>query len=703
MTALMFPKMFAAVVAAAMVGASAPPPARVIPFSQTLYGTVRNDPYHWMEAGGAPLDAYIRQQSAYATTLLRENPGRSKVVAALREAFHAAGASTTTSGVTRVGSRLFYLQSLPGIAEPSLLVRTDGQTRSVVVDAKSLPKGTVIGWFEPSPSGKQIAYGVTASSENVVIHVCNADGTHDVAQAIDSSVIPDATWHDDRSFYYSAVRATPTNRIEESFLRVVGAAHGTDVRIAGFGAPAPLGSRTAMDLYTTYSVLADDAVVAMIQHDTTPHKAVFAAPFGRATKSNAPWRQLFAFDDQIIAAAVAGNYAYGLTDRGDARRSILIRDRRSGTAVRTIEPHGSAFLTDIFANRTGVYVIERVGAESRVDHLDAMGRSLGIVALPAANAVHSYTADPARATFTIETSSYSDPSRWYEVAGAKAAVRTLRISPPPAAMYSRLRFADAAAKSVDGTTIPYTLVYRADTPKDGRRPTLVVGYGAYGYDLEPPVPAYAAALANLGVVIVLAHARGGGEFGEPWHLAGKGPTKQHTIDDFVACARAALATGWTAPEKLAGWGASAGGITIGGAITQHPDLFAVAVSQVGFNDMVDLENMPNGPGNVPEFGSVKTSSGFHDLLAMSAYDHVVAAPYPAIILSTGFNDQRTAPWQVAKMAARLRAATTSGKPVLLRADAQGHGLVLDASAQIDEYADIWTFMLWQLGEPGFTR
>jgi prolyl oligopeptidase len=683
---------------------AAPPPAKVLPFSQTFYGMMRSDPYHWMEAGGAPLDEYIRGQSAYTTTLLHDNPGRAKVVAALHDAFTAAGTGTTTSGVTRVGSRVFYLQSLPGSAEPTLLVRADGQqTSSVIVNAKTLTKGTVIGWFEPSPGGTKIAYGVTASSENVVIHVCNSDGTHDVAQAIDSSVIPDATWHGDRSFYYSTIRTTPTNRIEESFLHVVGAARGTDIPIAGFGAPGPLGSHTATDIFTTYSVVANDAVVAMIQHDVTPHKALFVAPFSRATKPNAPWRRLFGFDDQIVAAAVAGNYAYGLTDRGDARRTILIRDRRTGATVRTIAPHGSAFLTDIFANRTGVYVIERTGAASRIEHLSAAGRSLGNVALPTANIIHSYSSNPASDTFAVETSSYSDPSRWYEVIGAKAAVRAVRISPPPPAMYAHVRYANAVATSTDGTVIPYTVIYRAGTPKDGHRPTIIIGYGSYGDDVyEPPVPAYAAALADLGVVLVLAHPRGGGEFGEPWHLAGKGPTKQHTIDDFVACAHAVLDSGWTEPVKLAGWGASAGGITIGGAITQHPQLFAVAISQVGFNDMVDYESMPNGPGNVPEFGSAKTPNGFHDLLAMSAYDHVVPAPYPATILTTGFNDPRTAPWQVAKMAARLQASTTSGKPVLLRADAQGHGVVQDASAEIEEYADVWTFMLWQLGEPGFS-
>jgi prolyl oligopeptidase len=159
--------------------------------------------------------------------------------------------------------------------------------------------------------------------------------------------------------------------------------------------------------------------------------------------------------------------------------------------------------------------------------------------------------------------------------------------------------------------------------------------------------------------------------------------------------------GWATHAKLAGIAGSAGGIAIGGAITQHPELFAVAISQVGFNDMVDYEKMPNGPGNVPEFGSVKTAAGFHDLLAMSAYDHVKPAAYPAVILTTGRNYKRDAPWQVAKMAARLQASTTSGKPILLRADAQGHGVIRDVSAQDQENADVYTFMLSQMGEPGF--
>ena len=157
------------------------------------------------------------------------------------------------------------------------------------------------------------------------------------------------------------------------------------------------------------------------------------------------------------------------------------------------------------------------------------------------------------------------------------------------------------------------------------------------------------------------------------------------------------------PRKARGLGGSAGGITIGNAITQDPSLFKVAISQVGLNDMIDFEKAPNGPGNVPEFGSVKTAAGFRALLAMSAYDHVVPAPYPATILTTGLRDVRVPTWEVSKMAARLQEATTSGKPVLLRTDLQGHGVVRDAAAEVDEYTDIFTFMLWQLGQPGFAE
>jgi prolyl oligopeptidase len=688
--------------AAAVVAAPiAPPPAATVPYTQTFYGTQRSDPYHWMENGGPELATFIKEQSDYTEQLLSTNPGRPRVVRAVRDAFDRSAQATTTSAVHRIGSKVYFLQSLPGSSAPSLQVRVDGRAPRVIIDAKTLPKDRVISWYEPSPLGTKIAYGVTSSSEDVDIHVCDADGSHDRAQAVDRSVIPDVTWHGEGSFYYSNVTASAMNRTEASFLHTLDAPHGTDTPIAGFDVDGPMGSKTARDLWTTYVVLGRDAVVAMPQHDVTTHKPVFVAPFAKAVRASGPWRQLFSERDLVVQVAFAGRYAFALSDLGDPRRTIVVRDRYTGASIRTIPPSDGAFRTDIFGNRTGVYVIERLGAKERLEHLDRSGNALGTVSLPDANAISPLSGNPDANTFAVEISSWGDPSHWYEIDGNRATVRDVGVHSAVAPLYARIRSEDALATSADGTKVPYTILYDEGTPKDGRRPTIVVGYGAYGIVLDPPMPPEVAALLELGVVVEIAHVRGGGELGERWHLAGKGPTKQHTIDDFIACVRAVENSGWTSPAKLAGIGGSAGGITIGGAITQHPELFAVAISQVGFNDMVDYENMPNGPGNVPEFGSVKTPDGFRNLLAMSAYDHVVPAPYPATILTTGLADQRDSPWQVAKMAARLQASTTSGKPVLLRADSQGHGNVLDPSAQVDEYADVWTFMLWQLGEPGY--
>jgi dienelactone hydrolase len=198
--------------------------------------------------------------------------------------------------------------------------------------------------------------------------------------------------------------------------------------------------------------------------------------------------------------------------------------------------------------------------------------------------------------------------------------------------------------------------------------------------------------------------RGGGEYGEEWHVAGKGANKANSWRDFIACAEYLVAQGYTSPAHMSCMGVSGGGILVGRAATERPDLFAAVIDWVGVTDMLRLETMATGAGNIPEFGSVKTETGFHDLYAMSAYHHVKdGVPYPAFLITTGINDPRVDPWQPAKMAARLHAATSSGKPVLLRVDyAAGHGNIGNTASQFDELlADTMSFEFWQLGVPEF--
>ncbi|HLJ73469.1 MAG TPA: prolyl oligopeptidase family serine peptidase [Thermoanaerobaculia bacterium] len=259
---------------------------------------------------------------------------------------------------------------------------------------------------------------------------------------------------------------------------------------------------------------------------------------------------------------------------------------------------------------------------------------------------------------------------------------------------------EVKARANDGTMVPLSIVYPKNMKRDGSAPTLLDGYGAYGIANTPFFNPMQLAWYEKGGIYAECHVRGGGEYGEEWHLAGKGATKPNTWNDFIACAQYLIDQKYTSPSRLAGQGGSAGGILIGRAITTRPDLFAAAIDIVGDSDTLRSEESANGVPNIPEFGSTKTEAGFKALYEMSAYHHVKPnTAYPAVLLETGYNDPRVDPWQMAKMAAQLQASTSSNKPVLLRVEYEGgHGGIGGTEKQRQERtADEDSFLLWQFG------
>jgi prolyl oligopeptidase len=251
--------------------------------------------------------------------------------------------------------------------------------------------------------------------------------------------------------------------------------------------------------------------------------------------------------------------------------------------------------------------------------------------------------------------------------------------------------------------VPLSIVYKKGFVRDGSTPTALIGYGAYGDAFMPGFSRRYMAWLERGNILAIAHVRGGGELGEAWHLAGKKETKPNTWGDFIASAQYLIDNKYTSSSHLGIWSQSAGGILIGRSITARPDLFAAAVDGVPCSDMVRQETGPNGPANIPEFGSVKTEDGFKALYAMSAYYHVEpGTKYPAVLVTAGANDPRVDPWQGAKMAARLQADTTSGRPILFRVNYDaGHGLTDTIAQQVSDWSDIFTFFLWNFGDADF--
>ncbi|MEP6703716.1 MAG: prolyl oligopeptidase family serine peptidase, partial [Acidobacteriota bacterium] len=260
---------------------------------------------------------------------------------------------------------------------------------------------------------------------------------------------------------------------------------------------------------------------------------------------------------------------------------------------------------------------------------------------------------------------------------------------------------NANAKSYDGTMIPLVIIYKKGLKRDSANPVLMDGYGAYG-----TINTFARFLTtalpwlNRGGIYVLTGVRGGGEYGEEWHLAGKQKTKPNTWKDFIACAEYLIGEKYTSPEHLGIQGGSAGGILISNTIATRPELFGAAIDNVGVNDTLRAETTANGAPNFPEFGSAKTAEGFNNLLAMDGYLKIKnGVNYPAVLVTTGINDPRVEPWMSAKMAARLQGATKSGKPVIFRVDYDaGHGSIGSTKEQRNkELADEYAFLFEQLG------
>jgi prolyl oligopeptidase len=250
--------------------------------------------------------------------------------------------------------------------------------------------------------------------------------------------------------------------------------------------------------------------------------------------------------------------------------------------------------------------------------------------------------------------------------------------------------------------IPLTIISKKGIKKDGSNICIIDGYGAYGISQTPQSDYMANSLAERGVVIAIAHVRGGSEKGDSWYRGGYKTTKPNTWKDFISCAQYLIDSGYTSPRRLAGSGTSAGGILISRAITERPDLFAAAICNVGVTNAMRFEFTSNGQGNISEFGTVKDSIECRALYEMDGVQHVAnGTRYPAVLAVAGWNDRRVVPWVPGKFAAALQNASVSDKPVLLKVDYNNGHFTEDKTVMFANFADQYVFALWQCGHPDF--
>ncbi|WP_158250394.1 prolyl oligopeptidase family serine peptidase [Aquimarina sp. I32.4] len=269
--------------------------------------------------------------------------------------------------------------------------------------------------------------------------------------------------------------------------------------------------------------------------------------------------------------------------------------------------------------------------------------------------------------------------------------------------FDDLMVEELIVRSKDGVEIPLSLVYKKGTKLEGNTPVLMRAYGAYGVSMVPNSYYPFLLYAREGGIYAVAHVRGGGEKGDSWYKGGHKATKPNSWKDFIACTEYLIANKYTSKGKIAIWSGSAGGIVIGRAITERPDLYNAAIIDRGMLNTIRLENGINGANSAKEFGSVKDSIGFKALLEMDSYHHIKDnTNYPATLITTGMNDTRVPSWQSMKFAARLQKANISDNPILLKTEFNsGHGLQFTKNKEFETMATALSFALWQTGHPEY--
>jgi prolyl oligopeptidase len=691
-----------------------PPPAAVRPVSETFFGTTVTDPYRWMERLSDPeVVAFFRDQNAYTRAVLAQFAApRAKLLARIKQLDDA---GVPVYDAVRLPRAYFYMKIPPGANIAKLYVRPRGGSERVLFDPERFGQTSshyAVDYYSPSLDGRYVALGVAqGGSENDTLYVLDVASGKRLGDAITRMTFDGVAWRPDgRSFYYTRMpelrpgdSPNAARQKIRAYLHVLGRDPARDPLIFGYGANPAIPFTPDETAYVMVSP-ASPYAVAYIVNGVRPNVRVYAAPAAQAVSARARWTLVASAADDVKNVDVHGGTIFLQTFKHASRNEVVATSLAAPdfARARTVVPASARVVVGIGAAADGLYVQDLAAGLGRMRKVSYATGAVSEVELPYDGAISELSTDARLPGFILKLGAWTRPSLIFASDGTSLADTHLKPTIP--VDFSAYTSAEVQARSKDGTMIPLSIIYPKNIALDGSHPARLEGYGAYGTTIDPYFSATRLAWLERGGIFAFAHVRGGGEFGEDWHRAGMKLTKQHSIDDMIACAQYLIDKKYTSTPKLGVWGGSAGGIVIGGFIDQRPDLIAAAIDDVGSNNALRQEFSPNGPGNVPEFGSVKTEEGFRALYAMDAIAHVkYGTPYPAVLLETGINDPRVAPWESAKYAARLQAATSSGKPVLLRVDYEaGHGYGSTKAQGEDELADEWTFMLWQFGDPDFT-
>ncbi len=672
------------------------PPTPISDATEILHGERIPDPYRWLEDGESEATrVWTDAQNALTRDYLDAVPGRETLHRRLDELLAIGAISVPTP----VRGRYFYQRRDGRQNQPVLYVREGvGGEDQAVVDPNALDAagGVALDWFYPSDDGRLLAYGLSENgSEQSVLRVLDVATGADLGERIPHTRAADLAWLPDGSgFYYTRYPgpgAVPEG--EEHYHRAIyfhrlGSDPAADERVfqpaekehwPGVGI-SPDGRWLVIGVARTF-----DQTDLYLQDLAAGRGPVPVAKDLPAT-----------FDGEVVRGTL---YLRTNLDAPTYRLYAVNPGQPARTAWRElIAPRPDAVLEGVRITATHLALSYLEGASSRLRLTDLDGKQAREVKLPTLGSLFGAGGEWDGRELFYGFSSYTVPPGVYRIdleTGAESLWRRVEADVDPATF----EVSQVAVRSKDGTEVSMFVVHRTGLRRDGNNPVYLTGYGGFNISMTPAFSRSLLLWIERGGVVAIPNLRGGGEYGERWHQEGMLGRKQNSFDDFTAAAEWLIAQGYTSAARLAVAGGSNGGLLMGAVLTQRPELFRAVVVQVPLLDMLRYHRFLIARLWIPEYGSAEDPDQFPWLRAYSPYHHVRdGVAYPAVLLATAESDSRVDPLHARKMAARLQAATSSARPILLRLEARaGHGAGKPLNKVLEELTDTWAFVFSELG------
>ncbi|WP_390620383.1 prolyl oligopeptidase family serine peptidase [Stieleria varia] len=675
------------------------PETKTTDVNDEYHGRKVADPYRWLEdTESEATAAWVTAQNEVTQAYLDTLPSR----APMRERLQRLWNYERYGLPRRRGETYFYTHN-DGLQDQDVLYKADSldAPRAVLIDPNTLSDdGTVaLAGTAVTDDGKLIAYALADGGSDwrtwKVRNVETGEDTGDVVQWVKFSSI---AWMPDASgFFYSRYsepvdggELTATNENQRMYFHALGTPQADDRLIL---------ERPDHPKWGFSPAVTDDGRYLIIQNwkGSEPKSQVFVKDLRNA---DSPIQDLITgFDAEYEWVGSVDDTLYFMTDHEAPRRRVIAVDTNAPQRENWVEVIAETedVIESVSLFGETFYAVTLHDARSKVSRYRINGSSIGEFTLPAVGSVGGFGGrQDAKETFYSFTN-YVTPSAIYRLdltTGENSLWKTPKIDLEVDDFITEQLF----ATSKDGTKVPIIVTRRKDSQLDGSNKTLLYAYGGFNISLTPSFSPANAAWVDAGGIYAVANLRGGGEYGREWHEAGMRLGKQNVFDDFIAAAEHLIDQKYTQSKHLGIRGGSNGGLLVGAVMTQRPELFGACLPAVGVMDMLRFQKFTIGWAWVAEFGSSDEADQIDNLLSYSPLHNLKPGTcYPATLITTADRDDRVVPGHSFKFAAALQAAQSCDHPTLIRIETRaGHGAGTPVSKRIDEYADLWAFLIENL-------